>query len=137
MTHTFRLSFVLIILMTLFYSGLATECHAGNNLASLAIAKGSGKAQMAAIDGIKQQDGKGEWIGGSPNAWYGWINYPKIELHRPSTGKPLIFPGDNSVIAVATDDSIVSGKLPMLNINVADEVMGFSKRWLESQSQRG
>lgn len=29
---------------------------------------------------------------------------PKIELHRPSIGKPLMFPTDSNVIAVATDD---------------------------------
>lgn len=58
----------------------ASEPDAGKNLAPLAVAGGSGKAQTAAIDGIKQQDGKGEWIGGSPNAWYGWINYPQLEL---------------------------------------------------------
>ncbi len=30
-------------------------------------------------------------------------NFPKIELHRPSLNKPLIFPNDASVIAIATD----------------------------------
>jgi len=29
--------------------------------------------------------------------------FPKIELHRPSLGKPLIFPDDPSIIAIATD----------------------------------
>jgi len=63
------------------------------------------------------------------------LAFPKIELHRPSTGKALIFPNDGSVIAVATDDTIDTGSLPRLNINVAEEVMGFINRWLESQTQ--
>jgi len=76
-----RLSLFAILLTTLPCPKLNAENHAGKNLARLATATGSGQAQMAAIDGVKQQDGVGEWIGGSPNAWYGWIDYPKIELH--------------------------------------------------------
>ena len=60
--------------------GQAKEHRSGENLASLAIANGSGKDQSSAIDGVRQQDGTGEWVGGSPNAWYGWISYPKLEL---------------------------------------------------------
>jgi molybdopterin-guanine dinucleotide biosynthesis protein B len=30
--------------------------------------------------------------------------YAKIELHRPALGKELIYPGDEHVVAVATDD---------------------------------
>lgn len=30
-------------------------------------------------------------------------NHPKIEIHRPSLGKPALFPHDPSIIAVATD----------------------------------
>ena len=29
--------------------------------------------------------------------------YPKIELHRPSLGRPLIYPDDEHVVAIATD----------------------------------
>ena len=63
------------------------------------------------------------------------LPFPKIELHRPATGKALIFPNDDSVIAVATDGTIDTGIVPILNINVAEEVMGFINRWLESQTQ--
>lgn len=37
--------------------------------------------------------------------------FPKIELHRPSLGKPLIFPQDQSVIAVASDEPFVEETL--------------------------
>ena len=56
------------------------EGRSGENVAPFAAATGSGKNQRAALDGIKHVDGAGEWVGGSPNAWYGWINYPKLEL---------------------------------------------------------
>jgi hypothetical protein len=80
MMNIFRLSLVSIILVALPFAGFAAETHADQNLATLATAKGSGKNPMAAIDGVKQQDGKGEWIGESPNQWFGWIKYPSIEL---------------------------------------------------------
>jgi len=50
------------------------------NLARFATVKGSGKAHEAVTDGVKQQDGQGEWIGGSRNLWFGWIDYPKLQL---------------------------------------------------------
>ena len=82
-----RLGLFSVVLMTLPGPKLNAESHAGKNLAPLATAKGSGKASMAAIDGVKQQDGEGEWIGDSRNAWYGWIDYPKLELHWDSPQK--------------------------------------------------
>jgi len=30
--------------------------------------------------------------------------FPKIELHRPSLGKPLIHPSDPNIVAFACDD---------------------------------
>jgi molybdopterin-guanine dinucleotide biosynthesis adapter protein len=30
-------------------------------------------------------------------------NFPKIELHRPSLNKPLLYPNDPNIIAIATD----------------------------------
>jgi len=34
-----------------------------------------------------QQIGTGEWIGGSPNTWYGWISYPKLRLKWKTSQK--------------------------------------------------
>ena len=57
---------------------MPTSCYgqAGENFAPLATVSGPGKEPRAAVDGVKQQDGTGEWIGGSPNTWFGWIHYP-------------------------------------------------------------
>lgn len=60
------------------------------------------------------------------------LSFPKIELHRPSTGKALIFPNDDSVIAIACDEPLDAGNLPVLDINVPEEVMGFINRWLDT-----
>lgn len=45
-------------------------------------------------------------------------NFPKIELHRPSAGRPLLFPDDRNIIAVATDGELPQPtKLPVLDLN--------------------
>ena len=51
---------------------------------------------------------------------------PKIELHRPSLGKELLFPGDNSIIAIASDSDIgVETALPVLDLNRAGDIAEF------------
>lgn len=61
------------------------------------------------------------------------LPFPKIELHRPSTAMQLIFPDDKSVIAVASDQVLDTGDLPLLNLNEPEEVAGFINRWLDNQ----
>jgi len=53
--------------------------------------------------------------------------YPKIELHRPSLGKPLMFPADGSIIAVATDDLTleIPPHLVRLNLNQPHAIAEF------------
>lgn len=59
--------------------------------------------------------------------------FPKIELHRAAAGHKLIFPEDDNVIAVASDENIDTGGLPLLNLNVTEEVTSFINRWLNNQ----
>ena len=61
------------------------------------------------------------------------LPFAKIELHRPSTGNRLIFPEDKSVIAVASDENLVTGNLPLLNINRPEEIIAFINHWLVAQ----
>ena len=61
------------------------------------------------------------------------LPFAKIELHRPSTGKKLIFPEDKSVVAIASDENLETGDLPLLNLNAPEEVAGFVNRWLDAQ----
>lgn len=60
--------FSLCLFSTMFMAvpcyGRAREKRSGENLAPLAVANGSGKDQPAEIDGVKQQNGTGEWVGG-------------------------------------------------------------------------
>ena len=64
------------------------------------------------------------------------LPFAKIELHRPATGNDLIFPEDGSVIAVASDEDLQTGRLPLLNINEPEEVAGFINRWLDKQAMK-
>ncbi len=53
-------------------------------------------------------------------------NFPKIELHRPSLGNPLLFPDDHSFIAIATDQPIsIDAPIPLLDLNNVDEIAAF------------
>lgn len=46
------------------------------------------------------------------------LPFPKIELHRPSTGSQLLFPNDPHIVAIAHDETLpVATQLPQLDIN--------------------
>ena len=52
------------------------------------------------------------------------LPFPRIELHRTATGKPLLFPGDPHIIAVASDTPLDT-RLPVLDLNSPEEVAAF------------
>jgi molybdopterin-guanine dinucleotide biosynthesis protein MobB len=59
--------------------------------------------------------------------------FPKIELHRPVMGRPVLYAEDESIIAVATDDALpVETALPLIDINdipaLADFVLNYVKQ---------
>lgn len=52
--------------------------------------------------------------------------FAKIELHRPSLGKPLMFPQDNHIVAIASDAPLpTQPHIPLLNLNHAEEIVHF------------
>ena len=54
------------------------------------------------------------------------IRFPKIELHRAELGKPLLHPGDDSIIAVACDGNPPANiGVPVLDINDVDAIANF------------
>ena len=61
----------------------------------------------------------------------GFKNEPlsKIELHRPSMGRPLLYPNDTDIIALATDRPInIPKKLPILDLNNVNQIAYFIER---------
>src|SRR5436309_1569811 len=56
----------------------------------------------------------------------GWKRHPhpKIEMHRPSLGKPLLYPADPHVVAIASDEPL-AGPLPLLPLSDPTAVAGF------------
>jgi molybdopterin-guanine dinucleotide biosynthesis protein MobB len=50
--------------------------------------------------------------------------FPKIELHRPARGKPLLAPDDPDILAVASDSPLKLA-LPRLDLNDPQAIAGF------------
>ena len=51
--------------------------------------------------------------------------HPKIEVYRPSLGKPLLHPEDSMVVAVASDEALRGLTLPGLPLSDASAVANF------------
>jgi len=55
---------------------------------------------------------------------YRWEPFRKLEVYRPSVGKPPIYPDDKHIAAVASDAPPPEGNHPVwLNLNQPDQVM--------------
>ena len=70
--------------------------------------------------------------------------YPKIELHRAVLGRPLMFPDDPSIVAIASDTPVVApARVAVLDLNrpsdiaryVHDEFLGRRRDGSESPSE--
>ena len=63
--------------------------------------------------------------------------FPKIEVHRPSLGHELMFPEDDSIIAVACDMPLSEGtELPVLDMNKPEEIVEFIEKKILRYSDR-
>ncbi|UOA10579.1 molybdopterin-guanine dinucleotide biosynthesis protein B [Methylobacter sp. S3L5C] len=52
--------------------------------------------------------------------------FPKIELHRPSLNKSLLYPNDPNIIAIATDEAVeIPNTLTWLDINQPEMIADF------------
>ena len=64
-------------------------------------------------------------------------NYPKIEVHRPSLGRPLLYPQDASILALAVDQppAFPTGArpLPVLDMNTPETITDFIMQYLSDQ----
>jgi molybdopterin-guanine dinucleotide biosynthesis protein B len=60
--------------------------------------------------------------------------FPKIELHRPEVGKPLLCTEDRNIIAVATTaTAVVPAHLPRLLLDDVDTIATFVSEWRQEQ----
>jgi len=62
--------------------------------------------------------------------------YAKIEVHRPSIGKPLLCLQDANVIAVATDGPLPVTKIPVLDLNDPAAIAAFIVEKVKPSSSR-
>ncbi len=62
--------------------------------------------------------------------------HPKIEVHRPSIGKPLLSHDDKSVVAVASDEAVPDLAVPLLALDDVDGVADFIVRYLGLEKVR-
>lgn len=64
-------------------------------------------------------------------------SFPKIELTRRELGKPLLFPDDPDIIAVASDGPLPQNhELPVLDINDPDQIVTFVVEQVLGQSSQ-
>jgi len=62
-------------------------------------------------------------------------NIAKIELHRPALGKPLLYPDDHNIIAIASDQQIDNVTIDQLDLNNVDKIADFIQRFAQSWTQ--
>lgn len=60
------------------------------------------------------------------------VSFAKIELHREELGKPLLYPDDPDIIAIASDQPDSDGPLPALDINDIESIAAFIHAWLDT-----
>jgi len=46
-----------------------------------------------------------------------WEPHPKLEVHRPSVGKPLLHPDDPNIVAVASDTRLTGLSVPLFDLS--------------------
>jgi molybdopterin-guanine dinucleotide biosynthesis protein B len=54
--------------------------------------------------------------------------HPKLEIHRPSVGKPLLATDDPDIVAVASDVELPGLKVPRLDLDDTGAIAGFVLR---------
>jgi molybdopterin-guanine dinucleotide biosynthesis protein B len=64
--------------------------------------------------------------------------HPKIEIHRPSIGKPMLCAQDPSVVAIASDEPLNGISLPILDLNNVTSIADFILDYVDlSEARRG
>jgi molybdopterin-guanine dinucleotide biosynthesis protein B len=53
------------------------------------------------------------------------VPLPKLEIHRPAVGKPLLAPGDKDIVAVASDMPLAGLAVPCLSLDDPEAIADF------------
>lgn len=53
---------------------------------------------------------------------YKRLAHPKLEIYRAAVGKPLIYPQDNCIVAIASDTPLPGAQLPVLMLNDIERI---------------
>jgi molybdopterin-guanine dinucleotide biosynthesis protein B len=53
------------------------------------------------------------------------LPHPKLEVYRPSIGKPLLAPEDEAIVAIASDVAIPGLRLPFFSLSDVDAIASF------------
>ena len=65
------------------------------------------------------------------------VSFPRIELHRPVLEKPLLFPKDSSILAIACDQLLeTKDSIVQLNLNDLDSIVSFIEKNIICLNQR-
>jgi molybdopterin-guanine dinucleotide biosynthesis adapter protein len=48
--------------------------------------------------------------------------HPKIEIYRAEVGKPLLHPGDDYIVAVASDKALADAPIPVIDLNDVEKI---------------
>jgi molybdopterin-guanine dinucleotide biosynthesis protein B len=54
-----------------------------------------------------------------------WESHSKLEVHRPSVGKPLLQPDDPNIVAVASDTKLNDLSVPLLDLSDIPAIADF------------
>jgi molybdopterin-guanine dinucleotide biosynthesis protein B len=48
--------------------------------------------------------------------------HPKLEIHRAAVGKPLMYPDDPHIVAIAADEAIASARVPVVSLDDIESI---------------
>jgi len=64
--------------------------------------------------------------------------FPKIELHRPALNRPLLFPDDDSIVALACDAPLtIVAPIPVYDLNDTSAIGSFALAYLGLKPRGG
>jgi molybdopterin-guanine dinucleotide biosynthesis protein B len=55
--------------------------------------------------------------------------HPKLEVHRTALGKPLIYPEDSAIVAIATDRHLSDAKIPAVGLDDVEGIVDLMLRY--------